>query len=262
VIHIEGLRKRFGTLDVLKGVELSVPSGRITVLVGPNGSGKTTLIKSLLGLIRPDEGRITIGDTIVNSDASYRERIGYMPQLPRFPENLTGRDVIALIESLRPDGRRARSLLDDFALDASLDKPLRTLSGGTRQRINAVSAFLFDPDVLILDEPTAGLDPVASGILKDHVRAVRDRGRTVLVTSHVMAELQELADDVAFLLDGRIRFRGPLDELRGRTGEDTLERAIARLMREPTTTDREPAPVAAVISSAMPLLTPALEAAQ
>jgi Cu-processing system ATP-binding protein len=231
VIELAGVRKRFGALEVLSGVDLTVAGGRITALVGPNGCGKTTLIKALLGLVRADEGRVAIDGHTLNGDWRYRERIGYMPQLPRFPDNLSGRDVMGLLEDLRPDGPRDRTLLDAFDLEPQMDKPLRTLSVGNRQRINAALAFLFVPDLLILDEPTAGLDPTASARLKDHVLDVRRSGRTVLVTSHVMAELEELADDVAFLLDGRIRFRGTLDELRAGTGEARLERAIARLMQ-------------------------------
>jgi len=233
VIEITGLEKRFGSLEVLRGVDLVVASGQVTALVGPNGSGKTTLIKTLLGLVRPDAGRLTIDGHLLNGDCGYRDRIGYMPQMPRFPENLSGREVMTLLESLRGVGARDRTLLDALSLEAQLDKPLRTVSGGNRQRINAALAFLFAPATLILDEPTAGLDPAASALLKDHIRAARDAGRTIIVTSHVMGELEELADDVAFLLDGRIRFRGTLEELRERTGEARLERAIARLMAEP-----------------------------
>jgi Cu-processing system ATP-binding protein len=232
MIEIQGLRKRFGSIDVLDGIDLEVEPGRVTALVGPNGCGKTTLIKALLGLVRADAGRVSIDGHALNGDWRYRERVGYMPQLPRFPENLSGRDVIELLEDMRPDGPRDRTLLDAFGLADQLDKPLRTLSVGNRQRINAALAFLFDPDVLILDEPTAGLDPASSARLKDHVLHARGLGRTVVVTSHVMSELEELADDIAFLLDGRIRFRGTLDELRAITGEDRLERAVARLMRD------------------------------
>jgi Cu-processing system ATP-binding protein len=123
-------------------------------------------------------------------------------------------------------------LLDAFCLNGELDKRLSTLSTGTRQKVNAAIAFLFRPELLILDEPTAGLDPVASAILKDKVQRERAAGRTIVLTSHIMSEVEELADELAFLLDGTLRFvRSPAAVMR-ETGEPTLERGIARLMRE------------------------------
>ena len=231
MISITGVTKRFGRLHVLQGVNIEVRRGRITAVIGPNGAGKTTLIKSILGLARPDGGEIVLDGYRVNGDPRYRARIGYMPQLPRFPENLTGRELLDMVADLRgPATVRDDRLARRFRLDSELDKPLRTLSGGNRQKVNAVLAFLFDPDVLILDEPTAGLDPVASRVLKDQILADRDAGKTFVITSHVLAELEELADDVAFLVDGRVAFFGSLAELLVQTGQPTLERAIAHLM--------------------------------
>ena len=149
-----------------------------------------------------------------------------------FPEHLTANDLIALLSEMRGrDAAMDRALIDGFRLGADLAKPLRALSGGTRQKVNAVLAFLFSPDLLILDEPTAGLDPIASGVLKDKVTEERARGRTILLTSHVMSELEELADDIVFLLDGVVRFAGPLSGLKLRTRQLNLERAIAQLMQ-------------------------------
>ena len=125
-----------------------------------------------------------------------------------------------------------RDLVDQFRLAGDLTKPLRTLSGGTRQKVNAVLAFLFTPSLLILDEPTAGLDPIASGVLKDKIRQEREEGRTFILTSHVMSELEELADDIVLLLDGSVRFAGSLRDLTARTKQINLERAVAQLMRE------------------------------
>jgi Cu-processing system ATP-binding protein len=233
VIRIEGVRKRFGPLEVLKGVDLEVAPGRITAIVGPNGSGKTTLIKMLLGLVKPDGGRISFGDHVLNGDWRYRERVGYMPQIVRFPENLSGRELIAMITDLRSRPGRAdfdTELVHAFALEKDLDKPFRVLSGGTRQKVNAALAFRFRPDLLILDEPTGGLDPVAARALKEKVRRERDRGCTILLTSHNTPELESMADDVAFLLEGGVRYRGTLDGLKQRTAETDLEGAIARLM--------------------------------
>lgn len=231
MIELRGLEKRFGALHVLRGVDLQVGNGRVLAVVGPNGAGKTTLIKSILGLTRPDAGEILLDGVPVGGDDEYRSRIGYMPQIARFPENLTAKDLIALIKDLRDGaGTVDEELIERLALDAHLRKPLRALSGGTRQKVNAVLAFLFRPELLILDEPTVGLDPVSSSVLKDKILAERGAGRTVLVTSHIMSELEELADDVAFLVDGRVGYSGTLFELKRITRQNNLERAVAAMM--------------------------------
>lgn len=231
MIRLTGLRKRFGQLDVLQGVDATFATGRVTALVGPNAAGKTTLIKTILGLTQPDSGSITVDGTVVNGHVSYRRRIGYMPQIARFPGNLTGAELLVMLERLRSDVLTPdRKLIETFGLEAELGKQLRTLSGGTRQKLNAVAAFLFSPDVLILDEPTAGLDPRASSTLKDRILSDRAAGRTFIVTSHVMAELEEVADDVIFLAEGQVRFSGTLENLKKTTLQVNLERAIAELM--------------------------------
>jgi Cu-processing system ATP-binding protein len=232
MIEITGLDKHFGAVHVLRALDLHIARGRVTAIVGPNGAGKTTLLKSLLGLVHPDAGSIRIKDTMVNGDVRYRAGIGYMPQIVRFPENLSGSDLIALLTHLRgaavaPD----EELISAFALGEHLSKPVRTLSGGTRQKINALLAFLFQPELLVLDEPTAGLDPLSSSLLKDRILAERGAGATVILTSHVMNELEELADDVAFLVDGRVAYIGTLFDLKHMTNQSNLERAIAVMMR-------------------------------
>lgn len=231
MIQITNLCKRFGGLDVLRSVDMTVRNGRVIAIVGPNGAGKTTLIKSVLGLTRPDAGSISIdGIDVVGRDA-YRAQIGYMPQIARFPENLSGAELIAMLKDLRgASAHLDTELIDCFGLEDALEKPLRVLSGGTRQKVNAAMAFLFSPELLILDEPTAGLDPLSSSVLKDKILAERGGGKTVVVTSHIMNELEELADDVAFMLDGRATFVDTLDEIKRVTGQSTLERAIAAMM--------------------------------
>lgn len=235
ILSVHGLRKRFGALDVLKGVDVEFGPGRITALVGPNAAGKSTLLKCVLGLVRPDEGEVRFEGRPVADSHGYRAAIGYMPQRAAFPENLTGREVLSLVRSLRPGrsdaGAEDEELLHRFALDPQLDKPVRTLSGGTRQKLNAVVALLFRPHVVILDEPTAGLDPLASSILKEKVQALAEAGTTVILTSHVMSEVEALADTVVFLVDGTTHFEGSMEALRKLTGEQRLERAVARLMR-------------------------------
>jgi Cu-processing system ATP-binding protein len=230
-LQITNLCKEFGPLSVLRSVDLEVRTGRVMAIVGPNGAGKTTLIKSVLGLTRPDSGEMLLNGVDIMGGDEYRSRVGYMPQMARFPDNLTGAELIAMLKDLRgPSVQLDIELVDSFGLGDALRKPLRVLSGGTRQKVNAAMAFLFSPALLILDEPTAGLDPVSSSVLKDKVLSERGAGKTVIVTSHVMNELEELADDVAFMLDGRMAFVGTLDELKRITNQATLERAIATMM--------------------------------
>jgi len=233
LITILGLRKSFGRLDVLRGIDLAIDRGIVTAVVGHNGSGKTTLIKTILGLVRPDSGIVQFDGRVVNGEATYRNQVGYMPQAVRFPDNLTALDLFKMLEDLR--GRSAANrerLIERFRLGPELSKPLRTLSGGTRQKVSAVTAFMFQPELLILDEPTAGLDPVSSSILKDMIEEERRQGRTILLTSHIMSEIEELSDRVVFLQDGRIRYEGNVATLRIATGEANLERAIAQMMEE------------------------------
>jgi Cu-processing system ATP-binding protein len=232
-LRITALAKRYGSVPVLQGIDLALERGRVTAIIGPNGAGKTTLLKSILGLTSGDDGEVLIDGKAIGESPAYRAAIGYMPQSARFPDNLTANDLISLLSDMRGSAATVdRALIDAFHLGAELTKPLRTLSGGTRQKVNAVLAFLFSPDLLILDEPTAGLDPIASSILKDKVLEERARGRTIVLTSHVINDLEELADDVVFLLDGVVRFSGSLNELKRRTRQLSLERAVAQLMRE------------------------------
>jgi len=231
MVVVDAVSKRFGRLVVLKGVSAEFRPGAVTAVVGPNASGKTTLLKCVLGLVKPDAGTVTIDGRPVDDDPRVRERVGYMPQEPRFPDNLRVHELFALVQDLRGErSERLDELIDHFGLREHLRKPLRTLSGGTKQKASAVLTFAFAPRVLVLDEPSAGLDPLASSRLKDRILLERSRGATVLLTSHVMSELEELADEVLFLLEGSVRFRGTLDSLRAATGETRLERALARLM--------------------------------
>ncbi|NNK62211.1 MAG: ABC transporter ATP-binding protein [Gemmatimonadetes bacterium] len=230
---MERIAKRYGRRPVLRDVDVCFRPGRVTALLGPNGAGKTTLLKMLLGLVRPDEGGVRVGDVPVSDDPAYRSEIGYMPQLPNFPPNLTGRELAAMLDDVRgfegtPDGR----LFAEFGLEGELDKPFRTLSGGNRQKLNAALALRYGAAVLVLDEPTAGLDPLAARVLKDRIREERDAGRTVVLTSHDLGQLEALADDVVFLLDGMVRFEGEVDDLLESTGEADLEGALAGLLRD------------------------------
>ena len=230
MIRIEKLQKRFGRLEVLRELDLKIETGRVTAVLGPNGAGKTTLIKSLLGLVRPDGGEMTIDGKRVEG-SEYRRNIGYMPQAARYPENLTVEEILHMIKDLR--GRfddLDEELIELFDLEEQFEKPFKTLSGGNRQRVSAALAFLFRPRLLFLDEPTAGLDPLGSSYLKDKILKERAAGTTIVLTSHVMSEVEELADTVVYMLDGKVYFESSVADLLAETGEGTLERALARKM--------------------------------
>jgi Cu-processing system ATP-binding protein len=251
VIRIENLDKSYGRLAVLRDLTLTIPRGQITALVGPNAAGKTTLIKSILGLVRPAGGQISIDDHLVGRDPVYRERIGYMPQHPAFPDNLAVRELLAFMDDIRGvsdssendpfDRAPGRNLIDAFDLASSMDKKLGTLSGGTRQKVNAAIAFRYGPDLLILDEPTAGLDPLARSRLKSMIQHERERGTTVLITSHVLSELRDLAEHIVYLVDGRLRLSSSVHDLLRRTGAADLEHAVARMMSESPDSEAEEA---------------------
>ncbi len=231
MIAINNITKKFGKLKALDNVSVSCPRGECIALIGPNGSGKTTLIKSILGMVVPDSGTITFkGQNIANS-WQYRSQIGYMPQIGRYPENMTIGQVLDMMNDIRPqDGRRDNDLLNQYDFKSLLNKRMRTLSGGTRQKVSAALAFMFDPEVLILDEPTAGLDPVASEILKQKIIAEKKSGKLVLITSHILSELDDLATQVIYMQDGKLIFHKPIELLKNETGETKLSKAIASVM--------------------------------
>ncbi len=234
MIDFSAVTKSYGKRTVLADLSATVPEARITALVGPNGSGKTTLIKLLLGLARPDGGSITVGGHRIDSDPEYRRVIGWMPQIASFPGHQSGRQLLASLARLRGDDVEPDlSLAEEFDLGDNFDRPLGVLSGGTRQKVNAVIAMAFRPRLLVLDEPTAGLDPLAARVLKDRLARERQAGVTVLITSHVLPELEELADHVLFLSDGRAAWQGDTASLKRRTGAATLERAVAQLLAGP-----------------------------
>ncbi len=230
MIRVEKLQKRYGRLEVLRELDLEIETGKVTAILGPNGAGKTTLIKSLLGLVRPDGGEMTIDGKRVEG-SEYRREIGYMPQAARYPENLTVEEILHMIKDLRERfDDLDEELIALFDLEEQFEKPFKTLSGGNRQRVSAALAFLFRPRLLFLDEPTAGLDPLGSSYLKDKILKERAAGTTIVLTSHVMSEVEELADTVVYMLDGKVYFESSVADLLAETGEGTLERALARKM--------------------------------
>lgn len=231
MIAIKKLKKSFGERPVLNGMDLQIPEGQATGIVGPNGSGKTTLIKTILGLVRPDSGLIEVNGVKLNGNWEYRQDIGYMPQVARYPENMRVFELFDFIEGLRNRPPVFKEeLIEKFNLGPELEKPLRVLSGGNRQKVGATLAMMFDPKLLFFDEPTAGLDPQASFQFKERVRREKKRGKTILITSHIMSELEQLADHLVFILEGEIRYYGTMKDLLEENREEHLEGAIARMM--------------------------------
>lgn len=232
MISILDISKRFGKLEALSKLNLWLNPGECVALIGPNGCGKTTLIKSILGMVLPDEGAILFNGKDIRNDTLYRAHIGYMPQAGRYPENMTIGQVIGLVRGIRnAAGPMDTDLYDDFGIAGLLDKKMRTLSGGTIQKVSATLAFLFRPQVLILDEPTAGLDPLSAGILKDKIIKSREEGCLILITSHLLSELEDLASQIIFLQDGKLVLHKEVAELKNMTGEDTIAKSVIRLLK-------------------------------
>ena len=233
MITIESLNKYYGSLKVLNDMSFRINDGEAVGIIGPNGSGKTTLIKSILGLVKTDSGAITYNKTKLNGNWSYRRDIGYMQQIARYPENLTVREVLEMVKDIRSDddqGKLDEELIEIFDLKTEFNKRIYTLSGGNRQKLSAVLAFLFNPSTLILDEPTAGLDPRASSLLKDKIQREKANGKTVILTSHIISEIEALTDRLIFLLEGNIQYDGTIERVLRKSGEDELERAVAKFM--------------------------------
>ncbi|CAL9470177.1 Multidrug efflux system ATP-binding protein [Streptomyces sp. enrichment culture] len=214
-ITVSGLHKSFGRTHALDGLDLEVGSGEVHGFLGPNGAGKSTAIRVLLGLLRADSGTARVLDRDPWRDAvEVHRRIAYVPGDVALWRNLSGGEVIDLYGRLRGGldrGRRAE-LIDRFELDPT--KRCRTYSKGNRQKVALVAAFASDVDLLVLDEPTSGLDPLMEGVFRRCVAEARDRGRTVLLSSHILGEVEELCDRVSIVRQGRTVETGSLADLR------------------------------------------------
>jgi Cu-processing system ATP-binding protein len=233
MIEAQNITKRFGKLTALQNVSFNFKAGECIALIGPNGCGKTTLIKSILGMVVPDSGQMLFDGKGIAGEFKYRARIGYMPQVGRYPEAATIGQVMKMMTDMR--GKHAvldESLVEMFDLKSLSKKRTGTLSGGTRQKLSAALAFLFSPDVLILDEPTAGLDPVSSEQLKEKIIAEKEKGKLILITSHVLSELDDLVTEIVYMQEGELRFHKKMDELQEQTGEQRLSRVIAQIMQQ------------------------------
>ena len=215
-LRISGLAKDYGKVQAVRGIDLEVRAGEVFGFVGPNGAGKSTTIRCVLDLLRPTAGEIRVfGHDPRRDGAAIRERVAYVPGELRLPERVTGRQFLGSIGRLRHGFERDRleELAGRFKLD--LDRPIRHLSSGNRRKVSVLSAFLSDADLLILDEPTGGLDPLMQHEFLGLVSERRAAGATVFLSSHILSEVQRVADRMAVLRAGKIVASGTVAEVRG-----------------------------------------------
>lgn len=229
-IRVENLRMNFGKLEVLKGIGLSIQKGTILALLGPNGSGKSTLVKCILGLVNPASGDIFVDGSRIRGSWEYRAKIGYMPQIARFPENMKVHELFSLMKDIRRQPSNEEEFISLLRIEDALNKPLKTLSGGTKQKVNAILALMFDSGILVFDEATAGLDPASRLKFKQQIRKEKEKGKTIILVSHFINEVEELSDELAFLLEGKVYFHGTVSQLKKEGKDENLEKVIADIL--------------------------------
>ncbi|HEY7529657.1 MAG TPA: ABC transporter ATP-binding protein [Gemmatimonadota bacterium] len=226
MIRIRGLSRRYGAVVALDGLSLEVAAGEIVALIGSNGAGKSTCLKALVGLVRPDAGELAVdGVDVRRRPLEGRARMGYLPQDVAFPARMTGRQVLDLFRSLRrlAAGETGRAIAS-VGLQGAADRPVAGYSGGMRQRLALAAALLGRPPALVLDEPAISLDPLFHAELRAILREVRERGSAVLLTSHLLPEVEAVADRIALLREGRLLAHGTLAELAASRGLRPLAR--------------------------------------
>jgi len=218
MIKVEGLVKRYGAVTAVDGLSFAVEPGETFALIGPNGAGKTTTLKVLLGLARPDAGRVAIGPQgLAPHDPAARAQLGYVPQRVEFPAGRTVREVLGFFADLRRlDAKAVEHALERVGLAALAARRATELSGGYTQRLSLAQALLGDPALLVLDEPTASLDPEATWEFRTLVEQLRREGKTILLCSHLLSEVERVADRVLILVAGRCAALERLSDLRTR----------------------------------------------
>lgn len=234
MIEVKNLTKKFGKFTALDDLNLTFTNSKTIALIGPNGCGKTTLIKSILGLNVIETGDILVDGKSVKDDYLYRQDIGYMPQIGRYPENMSIGQTIKMIKDTRKisETHLDTELLENFELEKMYDKKMGTLSGGTTQKVSAVLAFMFDPKVIILDEPTAGLDPLASEILKNKIIKEKNRGKLIIITSHLLSELDDIVSEIVFMNEGKIIVQQSVTDLMTERKSEKISESIISILKE------------------------------
>lgn len=232
MIRFEDISKSFGRNKVLTEISFDVEGPGVIAILGPNGSGKTTLIKSFLGMVLPDEGNIYWKGKLIRSRHTYRNEVGYIPQIAHYPENLRVKELLKLIAGFRNKKAEAQALIDKFRLHPFLDKRMGTLSGGTMQKVSIVQALMLDCDIYVMDEPTTGLDPLALNTFKKLINDLVEREKTIVLTTHIMSLVEDLATEIVYLLDGNLHFQGAPKTLKDDRGKSSIEDAIADILSE------------------------------
>lgn len=231
MITIKNLNKSYGKQQVLHDINLTLEQGQCIGFVGPNGCGKTTLMKCILGLVTPQSGEVLVNGMNVQENQSYRQHIGFMQQNSCFPENMSVRETFRTIQDVRGTNTRLdKELYDAYEIESIAEKKTKTLSGGTSQKVNAALAFLFNPDILILDEPTASLDPLAANILKEKI--VKEKNKLVFITSHILSELEGIVTHIIFMEEGHILFFKPVDQLLKESQQDNVSQAVMYYLKK------------------------------
>ncbi|WP_156856659.1 ABC transporter ATP-binding protein [Oceanobacillus sp. AG] len=223
IVEVKNLHKKFGNFQALDGVNLALDQGEIYGFIGPNGAGKSTTIRILLGILKASEGKATIfGKDAWHDAVEIHKRLAYVPGDVNLWPNLTGGEVIDLFMGLRGGNNKHKreELLERFALDPS--KKCRTYSKGNRQKVALVAAFASDPELFIFDEPTSGLDPLMEQVFQEYVQSAKDAGKTVLLSSHILSEVEKLCDRVGIIRQGKIIESGTLSEMRHLTRTNLL----------------------------------------
>lgn len=232
MIEIKNLTKKFNKFTALQNIDLECKKGHSIAFIGPNGCGKTTLIKCILGLNVVESGDILVNGNSVKNNFLYREKIGYMPQIGKYPENMTIGQTIKMIQDNRKNVENIDTeLLEAFELPKLYDKKMSTLSGGTTQKVSAVLAFMFHPEIIILDEPTAGLDPLASEILKNKIIKERKNGKLIIITSHLLSELDDMVNEIVFINEGKILVHQSVEDLKTETQQTKISDAITNILK-------------------------------
>lgn len=233
-VEVDNVRKRFNGIDALRGLSLRVERGITYGLLGPNGAGKTTLIRAMVGLVRPDSGHVSVLGSAM-PDKPVLQRLGYMTQTLALYDDLTVRQNVAFFASIYglTDRRKIDAVIALVDLSPRADSPVRTLSGGMKQRCSLACALVHGPELLLLDEPTVGVDPQLRAQFWAYFRQLNRQGVTIIVSSHVMDEA-ERCDRLGFMRDGLLLAEGSSAELRERSGQPTLEAAFLQFAEQLT----------------------------